>query len=87
MGVCAAGGVDTVAEDEASSASTDSGVWVASTCPVIHGPPAVGLQVGAVDGDDFADYCPDSISILVSPLKTLEYVSSQSLCLNWVKRP
>jgi hypothetical protein len=48
--------VDTVAEDEASPASTHTGVWVASADSVVHGSSAVGLQVGAVHRDDFADY-------------------------------
>ena len=36
--------MDTVAEDESASASSNSGVWVASAVPVVHGSPAVGLR-------------------------------------------
>ena len=56
--VGAARSVDPVSEDEAVSASSYPGVRVASPGSVVHGSPAVGLQVGAVHRDDLTDDCP-----------------------------
>jgi hypothetical protein len=56
--VCAAGGVDAVPEDEASSASADAGVWVAPPSCVVHGSAAVGRKVGAVHGHHLTDHAP-----------------------------
>ncbi len=56
--VCAAGGVDAVPEDEASSASADAGVWVTPPGCVVHGPSTVGHYVGAVNREHLADEDP-----------------------------
>ena len=54
LGLGAAGGVDAVSEDEASPASADTGVAVASTRLIVHGSSTVGFEVCAVYCDYFA---------------------------------
>jgi predicted Holliday junction resolvase-like endonuclease len=49
--------VYSLAEDESSSSTSDSCIRVASADSVVHGSAAEGLDVGAVDGDYFADDC------------------------------
>ena len=50
--------MDPVSEDEASLASADAGFGVAPAGAVVEAPLAVGLYVGAVDGDDFPLHHP-----------------------------
>ncbi len=47
-----------VSEDEASSASADAGFGVAPAGAVVRGSLAVGVYVGAVDGDDVSLHGP-----------------------------
>ena len=54
----AACGVHSVSEDEASSASAYAGFGVALAGAVVRGSLAVGVYVGAVDGDDFGLHGP-----------------------------
>ena len=58
LGVSAAGRVDPVLEDEASPASANTGVRVASSGAVVHGSSADGFYMCAVDGYDSSDECP-----------------------------
>ena len=54
----AACGVHPVSEDEASSASAYAGFGVALAGAVVRGSLAVGVYVGAVDGDDVSLHTP-----------------------------
>jgi len=54
LGVCAAGGVHPVSEDEAPLAPPHPRVGVAPAGPVVLAPLAVGFDVSAVDGDDLS---------------------------------
>ena len=56
--VGAAGGVHPVSEDKASPAPAHSGVGVAQAGPGVPAPLAVGLDVGAVHGDDLSLHHP-----------------------------
>jgi len=50
--------VNPVSEDEASPASADAGFGVALAGAVVRGSLAVGVYVGAVDGDDLSPHRP-----------------------------
>jgi len=55
----AACGVHPVSEDEAALASADAGFGVALAGAVVQGSLAVGVYVGAVDGDDVSPHGPN----------------------------